>query len=300
MIEDEAIQKLDFILLDAGYACHNGDWNFKNISSPFTRIHYVEQGTAKIIRNDGVYTLSPNHLYLTPTHCKHGYACNEHFTLYYIHIYENTNLKMSIFDQFDFPVEVEANPIDILLIKRLLEINPGRELKAYDPRSYDNTSMLLKNIAQSRLKSVVSKIETQAILQVLFSRFMVHVSDKQKNIDNRIFKILLYINKNICKPISINELVEICCLNKDYFMHLFKKEMKCTPIQYINLKKIEKAQLMMLIKGIRIKEIAYSISIDNIPYFNRLFKKITGQTPSVWIKENRISNEQKTSTICQI
>jgi AraC-like DNA-binding protein len=281
------IPDLNFILLSVGHACHNADWNFKNINSPFSRIHYVEKGTAKIIRDNESYILKPNYLYLTPAYSKHGYICDDILNLYYIHIYENTGLNMSIFDQFDLPVETEANPIDLLLIKRLMEINPNRDLKIYDPYIYDNVPTLLKDIKQDNSKSFHLKMETQAILQSLFSRFLVHIPNKMKDMDNHIHKALIYIHKNLDKPISLQELADTSCLNKDYFIHLFKKEMKCTPIQYVIQKKIEKAQLMLIIKNISIKEAAYSISIDSPSYFNRLFKKVTGRSPSTWIKENR-------------
>ena len=58
--------KRNFILLNVGYACHNADWNWKNINSPFARIHYVKSGAAKIIREDGIFTLKKDYLYLTP------------------------------------------------------------------------------------------------------------------------------------------------------------------------------------------------------------------------------------------
>lgn len=47
-----------FILLNIGHAVQNADWNWKNVCSPFTRIHLVESGTAQIIREDRTYELN--------------------------------------------------------------------------------------------------------------------------------------------------------------------------------------------------------------------------------------------------
>jgi AraC-like DNA-binding protein len=60
--------------------------------------------------------------------------------------------------------------------------------------------------------------------------------------------------------------------------------MKCTPTQYINQKKIERAQVMLIIDDLPIKEIAYNLSFDNISYFNKLFKSLTGLTPGEYKK----------------
>lgn len=50
-------------------------------------------------------------------------------------------------------------------------------------------------------------------------------------------------------------------------------------LQYINQKKIEKAQLILITEDIPVKNIAYLLAYEDHSYFNRLFKKITGVTP---------------------
>ena len=68
--------------------------------------------------------------------------------------------------------------------------------------------------------------------------------------------------------------------------------MKFTPIQYINQKKIEKAQLMLIVGNQSIKEIAYNLSFENISYFYRMFKKMTGIPPNEY-KEKSLAERKK-------
>lgn len=278
--------KRAFILLNVGYAFHHADWNWKNINSPFTRIHYVKQGTAKIIRQDGVTQLKEQHLYLTPSYVKHSYECDGDLVLYYIHIYEDPGKNLSIFDLVDFPVEVECNPLDIQLIERLIKINPGRDLQFYDPKVYDNSATVAYNMAVQQKSPLAFEVESQGIISQLFSRFLAQAVYKNEHIEERILKTLRYIHKNIDKPIDISYLAGICYLTKDHFIRLFKKEMNTTPGKYINKKKIEAAQLRLLIDNASIKDIAYELGFDNISYFNRLFTKITGESPGRYKKEN--------------
>lgn len=275
----------NFILLNIGHAFHNADWNWKNIYSPFVRIHFVERGTAQIIRDDGVYSLKENHLYLTPAYTKHSYACEGALSLYYIHIYEDFGKAISLFDSLEFPVEVEADPLDFQLIKRLMKINPEKELEYYDPRSYDNSPTLIRSIARHAHTPFAYELETQGILKQIISRFVLQASSKNEHIEERILRTLHYIHKNIDKPIEVDSLADMCFLTKDHFIRLFKKEVNCTPGKYINRKKMERAQLMILVKDTPIKDIAYSLGIDNISYFNRLFKKVTGETPGQYKKK---------------
>ncbi len=270
-------ESLNLILLNIGRAEHNADWNWKGVNSPFARLYLVQSGSAKVILPGGVFTLAPGYLYLIPAFTTHGYECDGLFTLYYIHIYEEQGV---IFDQLIFPFEVEASPLDVQLVERLLTINPGRELKRYDPDSYDNSPTFLQNIAINAQQPLFSVVETKGILQQLFSRFLVHTTSKSEATDQRIVKTLRYIRENIDYPIGIHELADLCFLTDDHYIRLFKREMQCTPIQYINQKKIEKAQLKLIVDNQPIKDIAYGLSFDNISYFNRLFKKRTGMTPN--------------------
>ncbi|MDR2680704.1 MAG: AraC family transcriptional regulator [Tannerella sp.] len=277
--------KRDFILLNAGYAGHNADWNWKNICSPFARIHFVRNGTAKIIREDGIYELKKNHLYLTPAYVKHAYACDGVLELYYLHIYEELGKNPSMFELINFPVEIKADSLIIQLIKRLVRINPERRLQYYDPRSYDNSMTLADNIAKQKNSPIAYELETQGILKQIISRFLMKAEYKNEHIEKRILKTLHYIHKHIEETFDMEHLAEMCFLTKDHFIRLFKREMNSTPGKYINRKKIETAQLKILINGMTVKDTAYSLGFDNISYFNRLFKKITGESPGDYKKK---------------
>jgi AraC-like DNA-binding protein len=275
---EEKTLKPDFILLNAGFARLGSEWNYCNVCSPFARIYFIEEGEARIIREKSVVTLRPGCLYLTPPFAIHSYACDNTFSVSYVHMYERP-VGMSIFEKYDFPAEVQAETIDGVLFSRLLEINPGRELATPDPSQYDNSFTLFNIIAQNDDVNFATKIETQAIMLMIFSRFMAGLSDKTASIDKRIYRVLLYINNNVGEPMPISDLADVCCTSEDYFIRLFRKEMNCTPVDYINRKRIEKAQLMMVINNISIKEIASQAGFENISYFFRLFRKLTGHTP---------------------
>ena len=283
------IDNLKLTLLNIGGSVHNGDWNWKGISSPFIRLFYVRDGYAKINFSDHTQELYPNHLYLIPSFTLHSYECDAYFSHIYIHIYE----KQSVLEELNFPLtKIEANKIDLLLVSRLLEINKGRELKQFDPKIYDNPPTLLQNIAEEAHQPEYAVVETKGILLQLLSRFLQYATPKSEVSDERIVKVLNYLRKNINKKIKISQLSGICNLTEDHFIRLFKKEMQCTPIQYVNQKKIEKAQLMLIVENIPIKDIAYDLSFENISYFNRLFKHITQYTPTQYcklLKETNVS-----------
>jgi AraC-like DNA-binding protein len=275
---------LRLILLNVGFSELNGNWNWRNIRSPFARIYFVTNGKAHTYFNKNMYVLNPGNLYLIPPLTSHNDECTGLFSHYYIHFYEKTDNKESIFEKFDFPVEIVADSLDILLIERLLKINPDRHLKDTDPKMYDNAASFFKYIADNNKIPTYFMLEIHSILCRLVSRFMKGAKQKSRYGDIRINKCLQYIHENLDKNITVSQLANISCVTGDYFCRIFKKQTNYTPIKYINLKKIEKAQLLLLTTNMPIIDVAMKLSIDNFSYFNRLFRKYTNISPGKYRK----------------
>lgn len=275
----QSIDQLHLLILNVGLAIHNADWNWRNVNSPFTRLYYVTEGAARILLPTGIQELKPDHLYLVPSFTTHSYLCDTHFVHYYLHIYEDHQSESSILEDFSFPTEIPAGDLELPLIKRLCGINPTMQLPQSDPTSYDNNPTLIKNIIKNKQRTFCDKVESRGIVYQLMARFLKDAQPKAEINDDRIQKVLSYIRKNIYKTIDIDSLATISCLSKDHFIRLFKKEVNNTPLQYINQKKIEKAQLILITDSMPVKNISYLLAYEDHSYFNRLFKKLTGVTP---------------------
>ena len=273
------VEQMHPLVLNVGLAVHNADWNWKNVNSPFTRLYYVTEGSAQIELPDGIYTLSPKHMYFIPAFTIHTNICKSNFVHYYLHIYEDHYSDNDWLDHWKFPVEIEATDLDLALFKRLCEINPHMTLQKSDPTTYDNNPTLMQNLIKNRQRAFCDKGESRGIVFQLLSRFFKQGQSKIEMEDNRIAKTVLYIRKHLNEAIELEKLAEISCLSKDHFIRLFKKELGTTPLQYINQKKIEKAQLLLITEELAVKEIAFQLAFDDYSYFNRLFKKTTGVTP---------------------
>ena len=96
------IESLNLLMLNVGMANHNADWNWKDVSSPFTRIYLVTGGSAKIRLREQTVSLSPGHLYIIPAHTIHSYECDGPFSHYYLHVYEGFKNETDVFDNYSF------------------------------------------------------------------------------------------------------------------------------------------------------------------------------------------------------
>ena len=273
------IDKLHLLTLNVGLANHHGDWNWKNVRSPFARLYYVTEGKAQIEMPSGVYTLTPHHLYFIPAYTKHSYICDSTFSHYYIHIYEDLQSEMSILEQWDYPMEVNACNTDLELVKRLCFINPFLKLPQSNPDVYDNHQTLISNLQLNQRRPFCDKVESRGILFVLMSRFLKYATPKAEVRDDRIQMSLNYIRKNIGSRLDINLLADKACMSKDHYIRVFKRETGETPNVYITKRKLEKAELSLVTTALPIKSIADSLGYDDYSYFNRIFKKNAGVTP---------------------
>ena len=275
---------IHFTLLNAGLAEHSGDWNWENVSSPFARLYMVNDGHARIHMSKDVVEIKPGHIYLVPPFTLHRYENDSYLSLYYFHVYESLASGTRILEEYSLPSGVEIGEIETLLVRRLLEINPRMELYRYDPSFYDNNLTLIKHIKRNQEIAYHVSLETNGILSLLISRFVNSAAKRYEIADSRITKTISYIRENIDEEIGLDELASQCCLSKDHFIKLFKKEVGTTPQKYVILRKIEKVQLLLISTDLPIKNIARQLSFNNLSNFNKLFRQISGTTPENYRK----------------
>ena len=132
------------------------------------------------------------------------------------------------------------------------------------------------------------KAEVYGLFYVLFKDVFRSDSGEMglKDVTTKNIKAIIdYIDENYMNNITIDELAETVNLSKHYFMRFFKKYMGMTCIEYINDYRLNIASNLLLTTRVQITEVAASIGITNLSYFNRIFKKKFHMTP----KEYRYS-----------
>ena len=101
---------------------------------------------------------------------------------------------------------------------------------------------------------------------------------------NDIKAILEYIKINYMNPISIKDLANVVNFSEHYFMRFFKKYMGMTCVDYINEYRLNIATNLLETTDMSIMEIAVKVGVNNISYFNKIFKKKFNLTPKEYRK----------------
>lgn len=273
------IDNMNFIVLNVGHAVHDNDWNWNDVRSPFTRLYYVTDGEAKVKIHSTVYDLKPGHMYLIPSFVLHDDICQGHFEHYYLHIYEDIQSESKLFEDWNFPLEIEGSPKDIECFRRLMEIHPSMSLPQSNPNTYDNEPNLIRSIIKNKGQKFCDLVESRGLVYILISKFLKEAHAKVDVSDDRVRDILCFIRKNINQELRVEDLSKHFCISQDHFIRIFKKETGETPLRYIINRKIERAQLLLTTESTPVKIIAYNLGFDDASYFNRLFKHKVGVSP---------------------
>lgn len=240
---------------------------------------YVKTGQAVMHLADEDITLTAGHMYLLPSYTPHSYECDPEFEFYYLFVYQRKMEDTSLFDIYDFPYEVKSNLATQLLFENYCELYPQLALPSRDAEAFLN-HQAYRDYAQAFMQMEwYERMQLHGLTEILISYFVKHATRKQIVNDERLAKLLDYINQNVSKTVSIEELADKACLTKSYLIRVFRQHLGITPLQYVIQKKIKYAQNLLLESDMSVQEIAKSIGIPDVSYFIRLFKKNIGFTP---------------------
>lgn len=99
----------------------------------------------------------------------------------------------------------------------------------------------------------------------------------------KIETVLRYIDEHLQDNLTVEELARLVYLHPNYFIVFFKSMLGCSPIQYVNNKRMEMARRLLLDPNCSVSDVANRIGMK-IYYFSRMFKTHTGLTPSRYRK----------------
>ena len=103
---------------------------------------------------------------------------------------------------------------------------------------------------------------------------------KTQNVQ-KINKVIKYIEENYQKDIKLDDMAKLLNFNRYYFCRFFKETTGVTPVQYINDFRVHQAISMMTHSPeLPITDIALNCGYNDSNYFARVFRNITGSTPS--------------------
>lgn len=256
----EIARKLYFNLLCCGcYSCDNHYKVKRNTYHSFLLL-YVIKGNGYVIINDEEIQIKKNTLVLIDCTIPHEYGSKLGWNIFWGHF--NGSLARQWYHQ---------------IIKK----NNGI-------KQLDNTSACYNEFKElidiHKEESGSNEAYTNRLLVDIISELM--VDNIPKSQDRPFTNIAGFINNNLDKQITVDELAKRACMSKYHFIRVFNKEFGFTPHEFIIHSRINAAKFYMLTSDKSIKEIVYLCGFNNESAFSNTFKKIVGKTPGQYRTKN--------------
>ncbi|MFN7119322.1 MAG: AraC family transcriptional regulator [Saprospiraceae bacterium] len=105
--------------------------------------------------------------------------------------------------------------------------------------------------------------------------YMHHYNVKEQE---RLRRIYQFIENNYEKNIGIEEVAGLSHLTKSAFCRYFKKMTRMTFTEFLNQYRINQAKKLLLLDK-NVTEVCFECGFESLSYFNRTFKKVTGENP---------------------
>ena len=220
----------------------------------YYRLYLVTDGQVEFSINNRPFVMTKGKMYLIRPFSIDYAIPPESFTHYYIH-FNLKGLPFNLLDYYNLSNGIEFTEHEILLFKQLFQYFYNDGLK--------------------------KQLVTYGTFALLLSKFFSNSTKINPSI-RRFEPVLKYIDENLTKPVTLEQLSDIMHMNKVYFATCFQKTFKMTPIKFVIEKKMLYAQQLLSNENRSIKEIAYFLGYSNEYYFSSAFKHSIGISPNKW------------------
>lgn len=267
-----ALEHLDFEGKYKGYSEKHDFWEFC----------YVEKGEITLTVDGAKHTLSSNELFVIPPNSIHSYFSESG---------NKSRVFVTCFESFShnlIPLSNNAFSLDkteIECVKRIIAesldtfvTNKDEQLDIKPDAAFGGQQALLLQL-EYLLICLLRHLSEKTEFTVVFvndENFYRELTDAIKR----------YVRENINKRITLADICDKFSYSQSFICKVFKKQTGQTLIEYVNHVKVTEACKLLSKSSMTISEISASLGFQEHKYFDALFKKNIGKTPSLYRKEN--------------
>ncbi len=190
-------------------------------------------------------------------------------------------------------------PVDSLLFAKeditqtsILDPLSGREL-CFPPVMNDNAAcyasvrdlirkIILSNERQEESYQLLTKAYLYEIIGLLSQNGLLARKPGSSRELDTCRKIILYIKEHYAEPVSVSCISASLCMSPNYFSAYFTRHFGRGFVDFLTHYRIEKACALLAASDISVTQAALQTGFENISYFIKKFKMITGTTPAAY------------------
>jgi AraC-like DNA-binding protein/ligand-binding sensor protein len=190
------------------------------------------------------------------------------------------------------PVRVGENLVAFLQTGQIMLHQPKKAEFTKATRSLVNwgTEVDLKRLEEAYFQTrIVTKKQYDSILRLL-TIFAQHLSGLSNQLmvqeataeSPAVAKARLFIAEHQSEELSLSQVAQAVNMSAFYFCKTFKKATGMTFTEYLARVRVEKVKNLLLNPHKRVSEAAYEAGFQSLSQFNRVFRRIAGESPSVY------------------
>ena len=123
-------------------------------------------------------------------------------------------------------------------------------------------------------------IEPQIETRILLLRILARIAKDASGHENLIVSTAItYLSEHIEENPSVTELANICNVSEVYLRKKFREAIGCSPIEYRNKLRINKAISYLKFGNISVQEISDTLGYSTVSHFIKEFKRYIGSSP---------------------
>lgn len=266
---------IDLGMFQCGREACNPCHSFGPVTRNHYLFHYVLSGTGTLMADDAkgitkTYSLRSGQGFL---------IFPEQITTYYA-------------DQYS-PWEYLWIEFDGLRVKEALSLTDfSLNHPVYHAHSKDLREQMVKEMKYIIAHPKESSFHLLGHLYLFFDYFIqsaksTRLSQSSKMSDYYIQEAIHYMEQNFQNNISIEEIAEICGINRSYLGKIFRNSVGRSPQEFLMNYRMVKATELLKLTTLSIADIGNAVGYSNPLHFSRAFKNVYGVSPREWRNENK-------------
>jgi AraC-like DNA-binding protein len=123
-------------------------------------------------------------------------------------------------------------------------------------------------------------------------QMMAH-EDRDRAEPVEIWKARQFIDKHSDEELSLKQVAKAVNMSPNYLSEKFKQVTKVNFVSYIARMRYEKSRALLQNVDLRISEIAFATGFQSLSQFNRVFKKLSGKSPTEYRAALRVGRKSR-------
>lgn len=104
--------------------------------------------------------------------------------------------------------------------------------------------------------------------------------------EDRIAAGELHLEQTYLQNLPVQRFADVCHMSVNTFRRLFHKQFGISPVKYRNRLRINRARVLLTEETITVADVIYACGFENIGYFCRCYRAMTGETPNETKRRN--------------